>query len=269
MKAKTSVNVMGIFAGAPKPVYPQDPWIVIPKPTRELPSPLSQLAVQGLPGGPETREVGQGIGSGTFPTVGRNTLKSPTVAISDYQGTLTQRGLRPRGLSDSSIHTTFINHVEGQPGPSRGQRPGGDERAVQEPTSSGMLALFGKSVLGLRSVSSSLVPLSRGATPKSPAPKLTYTSPSTSGSNSIPATANPSANTSAAPSRMHAPINPTQVESDDDDDDLGGPAISRGFFPIAGARMSVDSWSGNEPYVGSMRQEWMTARERGPGARDY
>lgn len=285
LRAKTSVNVMGIFAGAPKPVSPQDPWIVIPKPTRKIPSPLSQIAVQGLPGGPETGEARQGLGSGTF-VAGRNTLmtspqlsrvvdavvdvqQSPTVAVSDYQGTLTQRGLRPRGLSDSSIHTTFINHVEGQPGPSRGKRPGGGERVNQEPTSSGMLALFGKGVLGLRSVSSSLVPLSRGATPTPPVPKLTYTPSSTSGSSSIPVTANPSGNTSAAPSRMRAPISPAQVESDDDDDDLGGPAISRGFFPIAGARMSVDSWSGNEPYVGSMRQEWMTARERGPGARDY
>ena len=273
MRAKTSASVMGIFAGAPKPGSPQDPWIVIPKPTRKPLSPLSQLGDQGLHGDPETG----GLGSGTL-TVGRNTLKinpqlsrvvdavidvqSPTVAAppSDYQATLTHRGLKLRGLSDSSIRTSFLNHAEDRAGPS----------AEQQPTSSGMLVSFGKKVLALRSVSSSFSPLSRGATPKPSVPKLTYTSPSPR-SNSIPVTANPSANTSAAPSRMRSPISPTsrtQVESDDDD--LGSPAISREtFFPITGARASVDSWSRNELYVGSMREEWMTARERGHGGRDY
>ena len=281
-RPKTSVNVMGIFAGAPKPGSPQDPWIVVTKPTRKPPSPMSQRADQGL------HEATQGLGNGTL-TVGRNALKinsqlsrvvdavidvqSPTVAAppSDYQATLTQRGMRPRGLSDSSIRTSFLSNTEGRPGPGEGKQPGGGRQADQEPTSSGMLISFGKRVLGLRSVSSSFIPLSRGVTPKPSIPKLTYTSPSTPELNSILVTANPPASTQAAPSRMRSQIGPTsraQVESDDDDD-LGSPAISREtFFPIAGARTSVDSWSRNEPYVGSMREEWMTARERGL-ARDY
>jgi hypothetical protein len=287
-RAKTSASVMGIFAGAPKPGSPQDPWIVIPKPTRKLPSPLSQLADQGLHGDPETGETRQGPGSGTV-TVGRNTLKvnpqlsrvvdaiidvqSPTAAASpsDYQATLAHRGLRPRGLSDSSIRTTFLNRTEDRPGPGEGQQPGGGGQTGQEPTSSGMLVSFGKRVLGLRSVSSSFGPLSRGATPKPSVPKLTYTAPPTSGSNTIPVTVNPPGNTSAALSRMRPPICPTnRVQAESDDDDLGSPAISREtFFPIAGARTSVDSWARNEPWIGSMREEWMTARERGLGARDY
>ncbi|KAF9651214.1 hypothetical protein BDM02DRAFT_3091696, partial [Thelephora ganbajun] len=275
IRAKTSASVMGIFAGAPKPLSPQDPWIVIPKPSRKPSSPLSKLTRSGL-------------GSGTL-TVGRNTLKanpqlsrvvdavidvqSPTVAAtpSDYQATLAHRGLRPRGLSDSSIHTTFLNRAEDRSGPSEVQQPEASEQPDQEPTSSGMLVSFGKKVLGLRSVSS-FGPLSRGATPKPPIPKLTYTSPSTSGSNSIPGTANPSTvNTSVAPSPMRSPISPTsRVQEESDDDDLVSPATSRGtFFQIAGTRVNVDAWSGNEPYVGSMRQEWMTARESGPGGRDY
>ena len=289
-RPKTSVNVMGIFAGAPKPGSPQDPWIVVTKPTRKPPSPMSQRADQGLHRNPEAGETTQGLGSGTL-TVGRNTLKinsqlsrvvdavidvqSPTVAAppSDYQATLTQRGLRPRGLSDSSIRTSSLSHTEGRPGPGEGKQPGGSRQADQEPTSSGMLISFGKRVLGLRSVSSSFVPLSRGATPKPSIPKLTYTSPSTPELNSILVTANPPADTTAAPSRMCSQVGPTsrgvQVESDDDDD-LGSPAISREtFFPIAGARTSADSWSRNEPYIRSMREEWMTARERGLGARDY
>ena len=283
MRAKTSASVMGIFAGAPKPASPQDPWIVIPKPSKKPPSPLSQLTDQGMRDGPETGETRPGPGSGTL-TIGRNTLKvtaqlsrvvdavidvqSPTAAATpaDYQATLTHRGLRPRGLSDSSIRTAFLNQTEDRSGPSEGQRPEGSERVDQEPTPSGMLVSFGKKVLALRGVSSSLGPLSRGV------PKLTHTSPSTSGLNSIPAMSKPStANTSSTPSYTRSPNTPTSgVQEESDDDDLGSPAISRGhFFPVAGTRMNVDSWSGNEPYVGSMRQEWMTARECGPGARDY
>lgn len=277
MRAKTSASVMGIFAGAPVPVSPLDPWIVIPKPSRKPPSPLSRLANQSFETG-ETRS-----GHRRTLTVGRNTLKvnaqlsrvvdavvdvqSPTAAAtpSDYQATLAHRGLRPRGISDSSIHTTFLNHAEDQPGPSVKRQPVGGERTDQEPAPLGIFGSFGK-VLAFRSVSSSSGPLSRGATSTTPAPKVDGISSSRSGSDLVPGSAT---NTSAAPSRMRAsPMSIAREESDDDD--LGGPAISRGpFFPIAGARMNADVWPVNESYVGSIRQEWMTARERGPGGRDY
>jgi hypothetical protein len=280
-RAKTSASVMGIFAGAPKPTSPQDPWIILPKPSRKPPSPLSQSASQGIPDGSEAGGVRSGPGT---LTMGRSTLRvnsqlsrvvdavidvqSPTVAAtpSDYQATLGHRGLRPRGLSDSSIHTTFLSHAGDRPGPSEGRQPKGSEQTDQEPSSSGMLVSLGKKVLALRGVSS-FGPLSRTVTSKPSVPKLTFTSPSP-GSNSISATADPSANTSAAPSRVRSPVSPVKrVQGESDDDDLG---ISSGpFFPIAGTRMGIDSWSGNEPYVGSLRQEWMAARESGPGARDY
>ena len=260
MRAKTSASVMGIFVGAPKPGSPQDPWIVIPKQSRKPASPLSQPQDQGTGNDSETREMRVGLGSGTL-TTRRNTLKtntqlsravdavvdvqSPTVAAtpSDYQATLAHRGLRPRGLSDSSIRTTFINHAENQPGPSGEQQPKENQETSQETSSSGMLVSFGRKVLALRSVSSSFGPLSKGA----------MANPSTT-------------NIAAASSRMRSPIRP-QGESDDD---FISPASSRGpFFPIAGTRMNVDSWSGNEPYVGSLRQDWMAARERGLGGGDY
>lgn len=280
MRAKTSASVMGIFAGAPKPPSPQDPWIFIPKPSKKPPSPLSRFADQGY----ETGETQSGPGRKVL-TVGRNTLKvnaqlsrvvdavidvqSPTVATtpSDYQATLTHRGLRPRGLSDSSIRTTMLNHADGQSGPSVEQHPIGSERTDQEPTSSGILGTFGK-VLALRSVSSSFGSLSRGATPKPPVPKLHVVPPSRSGSSLIPGST--TTNTSIAPPRTCSPSPTNMARDESDDDDLGGPAISRGpFFPIAGARTNVDVWTVNEPYVGSIRQEWMTARERGLGGRDY
>lgn len=269
MKAKTSASVMGIFAGAPKPSSPQDPWIVIPKPSRKQPSPLSRFGDHGSRGGSETGGIMSTPGNGTL-TIGRNTLKvnaqlsrvvdavidvqSPTVAAtpSDYQATLLHRGLRPRGRSDSSMHTTFLNHAEDQSGPSEEQQAAG-EQTDQMPASSGLLASFGKKVLGLRSVSSSLSQLSRGA------------------AQNLPSTSFSSGNTSLAPPRMRPSVSSgSRIQEESDDEDLGSSGTSRGhFFPIAGTRVNVDSWSGNEPYVGSMRQEWMTARESGLGSRDY
>ena len=282
MKAKTSASVMGIFAGAPKPVSPQDPWIVIPKQSRKQPSPLSRFGDQGMGEGSETGRARTATGSGTL-TIGRNTLKinaqlsrvvdavidvqSPTVAStpSDYQATLVHRGLRLRGRSESSMHTTFLNHAEDLPGPSEEQQPV-DEETDQTPKSSGILASFGKKVLGLRSVSSSFGPLSRGASSKPPIPEPTDTPPSMSTSDLTLVTAN--LNASALPPRMRPSVSSwsSRVQDESDDEDLGSAGTSRGhFFPIAGARVNVDSWSGNEPYVGSMRQEWMTARGSGLG----
>ena len=276
MKAKTNASVMGIFAGAPKPSSPQDPWIVIPKQSRKQPSPLSRFGDHETREGSETGGVRPAPGSGTL-TIGRNTLKvnaqlsrvvdavidvqSPTVAAtpSDYQATLLHRGLRPRGRSESSIHTTFLNHAEDQSGPSDEQQVVG-EQTDQTPTSSGILASFGKKMFGLRNVSSSFGPLSRGVAPKPP----THTLPSTSTSNLV--TADLSAgNTSLVPPRMRPSVSSgSRVQEESDEEDLGSSGTSRGhFFPIAGTRVNVDSWSGNEPYVGSMRQEWMTSRDRG------
>ena len=273
MRARTSASVMGIFAGAPKPVSPLDPWIVIPKSSSKPLSPLSQT----------TDPMDQGFGAGESRlgprvgtlTIGRNTLKtngqlsrvvdavidvqSPTVAgsSSDLQATLTHR----RGLSDSTIHTTFLSHVEEQ-------QAAGSQQANQEPTSSGTLLSFGKRAL--RSVSSSFSPLSRGAAPKPPIPKLALIPPSRTGT--LSGTDHSGSNTSAAPSLMRSSITPTNKTEDSDSDDLGGPAISRGpFFPIAGARMNGDVWRGNEPYVGSITQDWMSARDRmsRPGVGDF
>ena len=277
-KARTSASVMGIFAGAPKPSSPQDPWIVIPKQSRKQPSPLSRFGDHGTRGGSETGGMRSTPGNGTS-TIGRNTLKvnaqlsrvvdavidvqSPTVATTplDYQATLLHRGLRPRGRSESSIHTTFLNHAEDQPDPNEEQQAVGDLTS-QTPTSSGILASFGKKVLGLRNVSSSFGQLSRGATPKPSIPEPAQDLPSTSFS---------SGNTSFTPSRLRPSVSSgSRVQEESDDEDVGSSGTSRGhFFPIAGTRVNVDSWSGNEPYVGSMRQEWMTARGSGLGARDY
>ncbi|KAJ7724737.1 hypothetical protein DFH07DRAFT_1003651, partial [Mycena maculata] len=102
-------GVMGIFAGAPRTRTP-DPWVVIPHPKlpRRLPTSLLR------PGAAERHHpnrmsrnvdaVLDGVGTPTRPTAEGD--EEP-----DYLGPLLERTLRRRGLSDSSIHSTFVSQA--------------------------------------------------------------------------------------------------------------------------------------------------------------
>lgn len=120
----TTRSVMDIFAGAPRGSETADPWIVIPTPQRAGTVPLDA--------------VNDNIPSSGSATIGRSMLRKRTSRLSravdavidqqqSQQGehnkekrdtaedTLLERTLRPRGLSDSSIHTTFMNHEDHPP----------------------------------------------------------------------------------------------------------------------------------------------------------
>ncbi|KAF7335244.1 PCI domain-containing protein [Mycena sanguinolenta] len=110
-------GVMGIFAGAPARTRTPDPWIVVPRPkvaiarnvppsllspaaaavrasARQHPNRMSRNVDAVLDGvGTPVRQPGSGDHSGD---------EEP-----DYLAPLLQRTLRRRGLSDSSIHSTF------------------------------------------------------------------------------------------------------------------------------------------------------------------
>ena len=114
-----SSGLMGIFAGAQKMIEPADPWVVLPSVPRKKPSPSLMEN--------EESNIAAGIS-----TIGRSALRRPTKRLSrnvdavidvvdgpralddqgeeqDYASLLMQRTLRRRGLSDSSIHSTFTN----------------------------------------------------------------------------------------------------------------------------------------------------------------
>ncbi|PCH40784.1 hypothetical protein WOLCODRAFT_136990 [Wolfiporia cocos MD-104 SS10] len=110
-----SRNVMNIFAGAPRAEDGADPWIVVPKANR----PIRDTAILAA--------------SGTATLGRRSTMRHPTSQISrtvdamidsssaqergeeqDVVPKLLERTLSHRGLSDSSIHTSFLNHGEEQ-----------------------------------------------------------------------------------------------------------------------------------------------------------
>lgn len=124
---ETSRSVMNIFAGAPRPAAdPADPWVVIPKPQPQRASTMGMGRRYDMAGGA---------------TIGRSALRNAALAAGNPNGdkrlsrivdamidapqtntsqdgeerdsvpdTLLERTLRPRGLSDSSIHTTYMAH---------------------------------------------------------------------------------------------------------------------------------------------------------------
>ncbi|KAF7798387.1 hypothetical protein EIP86_009608 [Pleurotus ostreatoroseus] len=126
ISADSSRSVMDIFAGAPRAADATDPWVVVPKPRRgalggrrfdmaggatigrsalrratSTAAGLSESNSSGL-----SRAVDAVIDSQTSPSLRDEEARDVVLE------TLLERTLRPRGLSDSSIHTTFLNHAE-------------------------------------------------------------------------------------------------------------------------------------------------------------
>ncbi|KAE9407242.1 hypothetical protein BT96DRAFT_914824 [Gymnopus androsaceus JB14] len=122
----SSSSVMGIFAGAPPPPSP-DPWVVIPKGPRRV-----QSSLHGDGDSPVLFRR-PGFGLGVNPNVA-NRMSRNVDAVIDEQNTrspilhegeedregegedvvapLMQHTLRRRGLSDSSIHSTYMGQVD-------------------------------------------------------------------------------------------------------------------------------------------------------------
>ncbi|THH05088.1 hypothetical protein EW145_g5054 [Phellinidium pouzarii] len=108
----SSRAVMGIFAGAPQ-VQGIDPWVILPKPQRKLRNAPSAMNMRTAT---LTRSAGRWAGSRLSRNVDAVIDSESAVHNSDDEDdeinvaeTLLERTLRPRGLSDSSIRSTFIN----------------------------------------------------------------------------------------------------------------------------------------------------------------
>ncbi|KAG2155075.1 uncharacterized protein EDB93DRAFT_1239354 [Suillus bovinus] len=106
-------SVMGIFAGAPHPNDAADPWVVLPRAPRRVrstffkvdePSQSDTTTIdRSLAYKRSNSHLSREIGTDTSPEHGE---------VDDIPGPLLERTLRRRGLSDSSIHSTYMNHVE-------------------------------------------------------------------------------------------------------------------------------------------------------------
>ncbi|KAF9025859.1 hypothetical protein BDZ89DRAFT_1102188 [Hymenopellis radicata] len=111
-QASTAQGVMGIFAGAPRSSTP-DPWVVVPnsKGPRRVQSTMQTAESPGLrrthaaarSANRMSRNVDALLEIQQTPTREDQESEEP-----DYLGPLLEHRLRRRGLSDSSIHSTFM-----------------------------------------------------------------------------------------------------------------------------------------------------------------
>ena len=108
-------NIMGIFAGAPHPDDTSDPWVVLPRVSRRVKSAF--LTAERAEAG--TATIGRSAGKRKM-TLSRDvdaildarsvsTRSTEDSEIHDVPGPLIDRPLLRRGLSDTSIHSTFMN----------------------------------------------------------------------------------------------------------------------------------------------------------------
>jgi hypothetical protein len=125
-----SRNLMGIFAGAPRSIVSPPPtvqkWDIPPPPrsdrdrTRQIRGAISSARLRQP--GPREKNGGPPATIGRSATMARNAnrLSRNVDAVIDqkddqvppeFHETLLERTLRPRGLSDSSIHTTFLKDM--------------------------------------------------------------------------------------------------------------------------------------------------------------
>lgn len=110
----TGQSVMGIFAGAPRSSTP-DPWVVLPKEPRRVQSTILNVASPATPRRTHTMSA-QRMSRNVDAIVDvENSALSRVDQDSeepDYLGPLREHTLKRRGLSDSSIHSTFMSHAE-------------------------------------------------------------------------------------------------------------------------------------------------------------
>ena len=114
----TASGVMDIFAGAPHSNAASDPWVMVPPSQRLLRKSRSFKKVEDV----STTTIGRSTGRKSANRISRNVDavidmdRSRNVdEESDFVPPLLERTLRRRGLSDTSIHSTFTSQAETTP----------------------------------------------------------------------------------------------------------------------------------------------------------
>lgn len=105
----SSRNLMNIFAGAPRPEESsQDPWVVIPKPQRGAMPTLSTASGAATIGRSATlRRTSSRLSRTVDAMIDADRDRRED---EDTLGALLERTSIHRGMSDSSIHSTFLSH---------------------------------------------------------------------------------------------------------------------------------------------------------------
>ncbi|KAF8506038.1 hypothetical protein F5888DRAFT_1839915 [Russula emetica] len=163
----TSANVMGIFAGARR----NDSWVILPQGlSRQKGAGADQLRRSTLGRAADHGRAMAGADINAPTSLPRNVDAvidhDPHASSEERSGTDPSRTLRTRGLSDSSIRTTFLQHGEAA-------SPVTQTQPLRSPEATGysgrtVLGALSQTVLGVRSVVSGKV---------SPSPQPAASSP--------------------------------------------------------------------------------------------
>lgn len=158
----TTAAVMNIFAGAPRSAEP-DPWVVIPKGPRRVQSFMK-------PSGPfipatirrstnNSRSNGNRLSRNVDAVIDVERPKQDDEEEPDYLAPLLERTLRRRGLSDSSIHSTFATQTDEPRGPAF-NAPTGDGISPREtwPDRRSVLQTLSRTVQNFRMTASGTLP---------------------------------------------------------------------------------------------------------------
>jgi hypothetical protein len=171
----TSANLMDIFAGAPR----NDSWVVLPQGlSRQKGAGADQLRRSTL--GRAAGRAMAGADTNASSSLSRNVDAvidaDPDASSEERSGTDPSRTLRTRGLSDSSIHTTFLQHGEAA-------SPVTQTQPLRSPETTGfagrtVLGALSQTVFGVRSVVSGKVSPSPQPAASSPNSAKDLSSPS-------------------------------------------------------------------------------------------
>ncbi|KAH9030142.1 hypothetical protein EDB85DRAFT_2290610 [Lactarius pseudohatsudake] len=126
----TSLNLMGIFAGAPR----IDPWIILPSGPPKQPGAGTDQLRRATLGRAAGRAIAAADNSQSPLPRNVDAVIDPHGSREDRRGFDPSRTLRTRGLSDSSIRSTFLQHGEAAAGPSEASSRGMTIRGALDQT---------------------------------------------------------------------------------------------------------------------------------------
>jgi len=269
-------GVMGIFAGAPAPrLVETDPWVVLPSTsTQTLRKSASFTKTADLSA--STATIGRNNGRRTAANrLSRNVdavidvERPPDIDEEpDFLPPLLERTLRRRGLSDSSIHSTFTNHGEepkspgSPPSPKRANiiNPATpSSRLPAWPDRASMFQVLSRTVQNLRQSTMSPSTPSRVSASAAEPPEL-VSRPSTA------TQADSSQSNSQPPSQPSTPRKPIPSKP------LRISTPSRGTIlpnlsSWAASNVVFDPVSNSDPFIASsIRDESFIPHERGSGS---
>jgi len=276
-----SQSIMGIFAGAPK--GEDDPWVVLPRgprraasavvPSEATESSTSTAAATTTIGRASLRRrPGLGLSRGLDAVLDNESIlnmergESPAAEYreeDDLPGPLPQRALRRKGLSDSSIHSTFMSQAEeSQPQETVDDLPGRGSVFHTLSRTMQSFRLVASQTIGNMSVATAEVPPSTGSVAPPPsAISPSFESPPPSAP-SLPHSAGATGSTTVAERGRKDGLNVPRTGP--------APVTTRTTSPIANLLPNLTSWaaagaaleseSGAPMYFGTFRDEAMLHR---------